>query len=207
MRGKPEETRRRLVAASGVCFERDGYAGTDTNRIAREAGYSPGTFYKHFEDKRAAFIAVYVEWIMDEWAQIGRIVAEGRPARDTARALVETIVALHTRWRGFRKSLRALVGEDASVRRAFFRERARQLDAIAILGGGAVNRSDDALLLFLVERTADAIADAEPAALGVESADLVERLVDRVEARLRAPRRDAPDSPARDEPAGEEPAR
>jgi AcrR family transcriptional regulator len=189
VRGTPEETRRRLVAAAGVAFERDGYAGTDTNRIAREAGYSPGTFYKHFGDKRDAFLAVYVEWIMDEWAQIGRIVAEGRPVRDTARALVDTIVGLHTRWRGFRKSLLALVGEDATVRRAFFGERAKQLDAIAILGGGDVHRADDALLLFVVERTADAIADGEPAALGVEAEALIERLVDRVEARLRAPRR------------------
>jgi len=186
-RGDPRETRRRLVAAAGVVFDRDGYAGTDSNRIAREAGYSPGTFYLHFADKKEAFVAAYVEWVSEEWAAIARILDAGRPPRATARALVATIVGLHRRWRGLRRSLRALVGEDAAVRRAYLAERARQLDAVARLGPPRrrPGRAEDALLLYLFERTGDALADGEPAALGVSAAQLTRLLAERLELRLR----------------------
>ncbi len=183
-RGSPEETRRRLVAAAGVAFNRDGYDGTDSNRIAREAGYSPGAFYKHFADKREAFIAVYTEWVAAEWAEVGRILDAGDTPHATARALIAAVLDLHRRWRGMRRSLRALVGADAGVRRAYVAERARQLDAMAALG--RADRAGDALLLYLMERTADAIADGEPESLGGVSAEaLSELLVAQVEARLR----------------------
>ena len=182
-RGSPGETRRRLVAAAGVAFNRDGYDGTDSNRIAREAGYSPGAFYKHFADKREAFIAVYTEWVAGEWAEVGRILDAGHTPGATARALVAAVLDLHRRWRGMRRSLRALVGADAGVRRAYVAERARQLDAMAALG--RADRAGDALLLYLMERTADAIADGEPESLGGVSAEaLSELLVAQVEARL-----------------------
>ncbi len=189
VRGEPDETRRRLVAAAGVAFNRDGYDGTDSNRIAREAGYSPGTFYKHFADKREAFVAAYAEWVAGEWAEIGRILGAGGPPRERARAVVAAVLDLHRRWRGMRRSLRALVGSDAEVRRAYVAERARQLDAMAVLRGGAADRAEDALLLYQVERTADAIADGEPDGLGgVTSEALAELLITRIEARLRGPR-------------------
>src|SRR5690606_17709581 len=50
-RGTPDGTRERLIAAAAEVINRDGYFGTDSNAIARAAGYSPATFYKHFEDK------------------------------------------------------------------------------------------------------------------------------------------------------------
>jgi AcrR family transcriptional regulator len=176
-RGSPAETRRRLVAAAGVAFNRDGYDGTDSNRIAREAGYSPGAFYRHFADKKQALLAVYAEWVSGEWAEIGRILAAGGTSRERARAVVDVVIDLHRRWRGMRRSLRSLVGADPEVRRAYLRERAGQLDAMARLSGGS-DRAEDALLLYLMERTADAIADGEPAALGVSPDDLIDRLVD-----------------------------
>jgi AcrR family transcriptional regulator len=181
-RGSPEETRRRLVAAAGVAFNRDGYDGTDSNRIAREAGYSPGAFYRHFADKKEAFVAVHAEWVSGEWAEIGRILAAGGSPRERARAVVDAVVDLHRRWRGMRRSLRSLVGADPDVRRAYVSERAGQLDAMARLPGG--DRAGDALLLYLIERTADAIADGEPSAIGVPADELIELLAARVAARL-----------------------
>lgn len=65
-RGTPEETRERLVVAAAQLFNRVGYDGTDSNRIAREAGYAPGTFYKHFRDKKEIFLAVYEGWVTKE---------------------------------------------------------------------------------------------------------------------------------------------
>ncbi|MGG6497807.1 UNVERIFIED_CONTAM: TetR/AcrR family transcriptional regulator, partial [Bacteroidetes bacterium 56_B9] len=51
----PQESRRALVEAAAQIFNTVGYFGTDTNRIAKAAGYTPGTFYTHFPDKRAIF--------------------------------------------------------------------------------------------------------------------------------------------------------
>src|ERR1700733_4737197 len=61
-RGSPEQTRDRLVAAAAKLFNQTGYHGTDSNRIAKAAGYSAGVFYKHFNDKRAIFLAAYEGW-------------------------------------------------------------------------------------------------------------------------------------------------
>ena len=55
------------MAAAAEIFGRVGYHGTDSNRIAKEAGYATGTFYKHFKDKREAFLAAYEAWVTSEW--------------------------------------------------------------------------------------------------------------------------------------------
>ncbi len=186
-RGPPEETRERLIRAAGEIFNRDGYEGTDSNKIARAAGYSPGTFYKHFVDKRAAFLAVYEEWVAKEWREVSAHVAASGTARERAQEIVKMFLEHHRRWRGFRASLRALVGYDEEVR-AFYRgQRRMQLELLAKmradLGDGG-SREEDALMLFTTERTADAIAEGEPAALGVKSEGLRALLVDMVTKRL-----------------------
>ena len=35
--------------------------------IAREAGYAPASFYKHFDDKTAILLAVYENYVRLEW--------------------------------------------------------------------------------------------------------------------------------------------
>jgi AcrR family transcriptional regulator len=96
-RGTAEETRRRLVAAAAVVFGRDGYAGTDSNRIAREAGYSPGTFYKHFADKKEVFVAAYEAWVAAEWSEVEAIVLDAGSRRAAAARLVARVLELHRR--------------------------------------------------------------------------------------------------------------
>src|SRR5579863_6706632 len=71
-RGSPEATRERLVTAAAKLFNTVGYHGTDSNRIAEVAGYSPGTFYKHFKDKREIFLAAYETWSASEWEAVER---------------------------------------------------------------------------------------------------------------------------------------
>lgn len=192
-RGTPEETRDRLVATAAEVFNRDGYDGTDTNRIAREAGYSPGSFYKHFPDKRAVFIAVYDAWVAEEWRAVETLLAT--PAADTPRALVELVIALHERWRGFRRSLRALAGIDPEIRRAHLAGRKRQLDTLARLrtrGGRAArgDRARDLLLLYTLERAADALAEGELESLAVRRAELVSLLEPLVASALPSTTRD-----------------
>jgi AcrR family transcriptional regulator len=170
-RGRPDDTRARLVAAAAAVFNRDGYHGTDSNRLARAAGYAPGTFYKHFPDKRAAFVAVYEQWVTAEWDAVGTAVAG---TGDVVGRIVAHVLAFHRRWRGVRASLQALVRTDAVVRAAYRRQRRRQLAMLRTLrerhGFAPRSAEEDAVLLYALERTCDALADGEVTALGLRRA-------------------------------------
>lgn len=186
-RGSATETRSRVVQAAAAIFNRDGYEGTDSNRIAREAGYSPGTFYKHFADKRSVFLAVYEEWVAREWREVSAMVAETGSAHERAERIVAMFLHHHRRWRGFRASLRALVAHDAEVCGFYRTQRRLQLDALTSMRAASSlepTREADALLLFTLERTADALAEGEPDAIGVRPAQLRALLVDLVRVQL-----------------------
>jgi AcrR family transcriptional regulator len=187
-RGAPADTRRRLVAAAARVFNRDGFHGTDTNRIARAAGYAPGSFYKHFADKRAIFLEAWDAWVTAEWAAVETALAAGGDVRTVAARIVDLVLSLHRRWRGFRASMRSLVGTDAVARRFHRRQRVRQLrllrDLDARAGRPPRPAEDDALLLFTLERVCDAAADGELRDLGLSTRAMVERLEGLVRARL-----------------------
>ncbi|MCW5831643.1 MAG: TetR/AcrR family transcriptional regulator [Labilithrix sp.] len=174
------------MQAAAEIFNRDGYAATDSNRIAREAGYSPGTFYKHFADKKQIFLAVYEEWVAREWAEISAQISSGEDVGTRAEAIVAIFLEHHKRWRGFRASLRALVSNEPDVRDFYRAQRKKQLALLAALRGGDDGRAReaDALLLYTVERTADAIADGEPTSLQVTAEGLRGLLVRIVEERI-----------------------
>ena len=183
-RGSPESTRERLVAAAAALFNRFGYEGTDSNRIARAAGYATGTFYKHFKNKKEIFLAAYQTWVSAEWKAIEMdLSAAGKP-EEIAQRLVSTAIDFHTRWRGLRASLLQLVFSDQTVRRFYRAQRRRQLDVMAELrariGGRPHRREEDAIHLFTTERTYDAIANGEVEALGLDRAALVKSMVRRV---------------------------
>jgi len=187
-RGSPAQTRERLLSAAAVIFNRAGYHGTDSNRIAKEAGYAAGTFYKHFKDKREVFLAVYETWITSEWAAIDAELSAGRKPDEIARRLVELSIDFHTKWRGLRASLTELVLTDAEVRHFYRKQRRRQLDIIAKLrshlGIPAGRREADAIHLFTTERVFDAIAQGELRALGLDRGIVVEAMVEKVRSLL-----------------------
>jgi AcrR family transcriptional regulator len=172
-RGAPLQTRQRLISAAAVELETHGYFATDSNRIARAAGYAPGTFYKHFADKRTIFLAVYDDWVAAEWNTIGAVVATGAPLDALAGELVDFVIAHHRRWRRFRATLRALVALDETVRRHHRRRRVEQLRLLERLRAARAlpPRRDGAFILLQVERICDAIADGELRALGVPATE------------------------------------
>jgi AcrR family transcriptional regulator len=179
------------VQTAAEVFNRDGYDGTDSNRIAREAGYSPGTFYKHFTDKRQVFLAVYEDWVAREWRAVSATIEAEGAARVRARRIVDTFLEHHRRWRGFRASLRALVASDPEVRAFYRAQRRRQLELLARIReavGAPGSREADALLLFTLERTGDAFAEGEPDALELRTDALRSLLVELVGRRLAAQR-------------------
>ena len=186
-RGTPSETRDRLVAAAAEELNRAGFHGTDTNRIARAAGYAPGTFYKHFPDKRAVLLAAYAAWVATEWQAIGQVVAERGTVDTRATRIVEAVLDYHRRWRGLRASVRGLVALDTTVRTFYWDQRRRQLESLRALrrtAPSAAARAADAHLLYTLERVCDAIVDGEARALGVDERALVAGLVTLVRAAL-----------------------
>ena len=181
-RGAPGETRSRLVAAAAQLFNREGFYGTDSNQIARVAGYSTGVFYKHFKDKREIFLAAYEQWSIAEWREVATIMSAGGATREIARKLVIMFIAAHTEWRGLLASLRQLVVTDATVRRFHRRQRKRQLEWMAELRSQrhipARRREQDVVYLYTTERTFDALAQGEVRALGLNEELVIETMVE-----------------------------
>jgi AcrR family transcriptional regulator len=148
----------KLIGAAAREFNRHGFSGTDTNKIARLAGFAPQTFYRWFKDKTEIFIAVYRSWEEEERALLARLMAQKAPAH----RLVEAIVGHHRTYRIFRRSLRQLSLEDPVVRRARAESRTRQIERVrASLGATAPDLSELAATLFQIERLCDAIAEDE----------------------------------------------
>lgn len=160
-------TRDRLIAAAAAAFNAEGYLGTDTNKIARAAGFAPQTFYRHFPDKLAIFVAVYEHWQAAERRRVAKAVSAGAPLEVIARE----IMAHHQESRGFRRSLNLLAVEAPAVRAARAKSRETQLAAIARTPGNQ-DRPRAALIadLLRVERLCDAAMNEEFADLGLDAA-------------------------------------
>jgi AcrR family transcriptional regulator len=180
LRGAPEDTRVRLIEAALVLFNEVGYHGTDSNRLARAAGYAPGTFYRHFPDKKAIFLAAYAARVGRELAQIDEKIARAPSIPALARAVVSFLVAHHRKWRGLRSSLRSLAVTDPEARAFQVQLRRAQLARIE-----GVRRSrglpprpfeEHALVLLVLERMSDAIAEGEIADLGLSERAAVRAL-------------------------------
>ncbi len=176
-------TRTRLLEAAALEFNEHGFASTDTNRIARRAGFAPQTFYRWFTDKTAVFIAVYQVWEDEEREMLGALLAR----KASTRRLVTAVVAHHKAHKVFRRSLRRLALEDPLVRRARSDSRARQIEQIRQWQQRP--KADAALLavaLFKLERLADALAEDELEDLGLRTHAVENALAEIIDA-LRNP--------------------
>lgn len=160
-----------LIAAAQAEFGALGYAGTDTNKIARRAGFAPQTFYRHFDDKLDAFLAVYALWRADEARAIAEVVRAERDPSRRAAAAAKTLVSFHVAHAVFRRSLRNLAVSEPRVRAARAESRSAQIAALAAIPANA-GRSRASLLAAIldVERLCDAVADAETDDVGVSAA-------------------------------------
>lgn len=153
----------KLVAAAIAEFNDHGFSGTDTNRIARRAGFAPQTFYRWFKDKTEIFVAAYRAWEDAERETVALLLAQGAPAE----AIVDATVAHHRRYLRFRRSLRMLSVENPVVRAARAESRLRQINQIVVwTGGGDVG--EVAVQLLKLERLSDAVAEDEMADMGLD---------------------------------------
>jgi len=170
-RGQPEQTRARLILTAAHIFNRVPYWEADTNAIAKEAGYSTGTFYRHFKDKREIFIAAYREWIAEEWANIESTIIPGQTPAESIDRAADALIEHHRRWRVFRGNLRALVTYDEELReltQALRREQLEKMSLLRMRMGQQPSRTleSDAVHAMMFERVCDGIADGEFMSLG-----------------------------------------
>jgi AcrR family transcriptional regulator len=177
----PAETKKRLVATAAHVFNDVGYFSTDSNAIAREAGYAPATFYRYFDDKRAIFLAAYDSWVADEWFSIDALDPE-----IAVKEITELVMKRHKQWAGFRASLAALSAIDPMVRKVRNRKRKEQLARFVGLlnndGRRQVSRVEVASLLLAFERLCDAVAWGEVKQLGLTEKGIRDHLVARIHA-------------------------
>ncbi len=178
----PERTRERLIEAAAHTFNKVGYLGTDTNRIARAAGYAPGTFYKHFTDKRAIFLEAYLLWVDAEWRKIDAIVGGGRKgARNRlVDRLTNEILRHHQRWGGFRAALVGLAATDPDVAAFRIESRKRQMawldQLLERLGARPAPPARRLAVLLTFERLCDSVAWGEASALGIKRSEVLAEL-------------------------------
>jgi AcrR family transcriptional regulator len=161
-------TSEKIVRAAAREFNVHGFLGTDTNRIAKRAGFAPQTFYRWFGDKTEIFIKVYELWQRDEARMLQRLLA--RDASDAR--LVQALVTHHRRYRTFRRSLRQLSLEDANVRKARAESRLNQIAQIRVWNREQPDSTASlAVALFKIERLADALAEGEFDDMGIDRTD------------------------------------
>ncbi len=165
----PDATRTALIEAAQKIFNTDGFLGTDTNKIARAAGFAPQTFYRHFADKTEVFLAVYDGWWTAEAQALGNVDSK-RPS--SAEEAARIALAFHRRWRVFRRSLRHLAIIDPRVRSA--RAKARQAQIMRAKAVSRTRRSQAEWIAILLkaERVCDAAADDELADLRMAKTEI-----------------------------------
>jgi AcrR family transcriptional regulator len=156
-RAPSADTAAKLVAAAAKEFNQHGYYGTDSNKIARRAGFAPQTFYRWFRDKTEIFVAAYRLWEEQERQMLAKLIA----ARADGAELVEAAVAHHRAHRIFRRSLRTLSYDEPEVRAARAQSRLRQIESIKGWNKPARSSTEIATILLQMERLADALAENE----------------------------------------------
>ena len=162
--GSGESTAALLLDAAMSEFNEHGFAGTDTNRIARRAGFAPQTFYRWYADKTAIFLAAYDAWQAEEAKTLGALIAQ----EASAETLADAVLAHHRRHLVFRRSLRRLSLEDPAVRRARAESRLRQIAQVRrAKTATAADAEALAVTLLQLERLADALAEDELTDMGL----------------------------------------
>src|SRR3989304_10281216 len=93
-RRKREETRARLMDAAIGIFARSGFDRATVDEIVREAGFSKGAFYVHFESKEDLFWAMLEERISRQQEAFRQAVEHTQPVADNVRRILSGVFAL-----------------------------------------------------------------------------------------------------------------
>lgn len=159
------DTRTKLTRAAAAEFVEHGFSGTDTNRIARRAGFAPQTFYRWFKDKVHVFIQVYQAWEDAETVLLESLLTHPGPSAHAAEACVESYRSFLL----FRRNLRQLVIDNAEVRAARAASRWRQVRHVRRWNPAlAVDDEQIAAWLIQLDLLCLALADGEWSDMGLQ---------------------------------------
>lgn len=170
LRRNPAATRAAFVRAAWQEFEERGFDATQSNRIARRAGYAPQTFYRHFSDKVDILLAVYADWLADESNELDAVA--------DARQAAHVILKHHRATLKFRRMMRELAVTEERVRAARAKSRLLHIEQIRKHLPHATDMSIANLTrsLLLLERVAEACAEGELADLKISPEEAEEHL-------------------------------
>lgn len=125
-RAADEGQRRRVLAGLAAALGERGFAATTIADVVAAASISRSTFYAHFEDKEAAFVALYEAGADLVLGVIEQVDAEARAAGAGWRERVETVASAYFRTladggevtRSLLTGIQGLGGEARRARRA-----------------------------------------------------------------------------------------
>lgn len=88
----------RIIVAGQTVLLRDGYEKASTNRVADEAGISPGSLYQYFPDKEAVLAAVVDRYAAELSTQLTAVLADRlhESGPDLARASFDRLLDVLT---------------------------------------------------------------------------------------------------------------
>jgi AcrR family transcriptional regulator len=93
-RRRGRETRQRLAEAATAVFARSGYERATVDEIVREAGFSKGAFYVHFESKEDIFWAMLEERIARQQDAFRETVDHDRSVAENVREILTNVFGL-----------------------------------------------------------------------------------------------------------------
>jgi len=94
-RRRGEDTRRRLMEAALGVFARNGYERATVDEIVREAGFSKGAFYVHFEAKEDIFWAMMEERINRQQEAFRQAADPALPVAQNLATILRSIFTLN----------------------------------------------------------------------------------------------------------------
>lgn len=110
-------TRQALMDAALAVFVERGFARATTREIARRAGLSEGTMYRHFTDKYELFHQVFFALVLEVGEEFRRL--PERAGQDTVRDNLEYLFRLAGRTQEDLTTLMASTWADPDLRKSF----------------------------------------------------------------------------------------
>ncbi len=193
-------TRQRLIDAAESIFNKEGYFQTDSNKIARAADLSPGSFYKHFAHKKEIFFEVYNTRIQLEWQMILEHLDSAKRQSGNLKLIINQLTNAvyehHSRYQGLRRDIRALsaLDEDLRARQKDLRETqaAALAQIVSELGYPRPTIASCLTVILSVERIVDCMVEGSVSHQVELRETLDEMVFNLLVAPIKAPATEAP---------------
>ncbi len=90
-----EETRQRLLDSALAIFARNGYERATVDEIVREAGFSKGAFYVHFESKEDLFWQMLEERIERQQERFRQAIDTSASVEENEKRILQVVFTQH----------------------------------------------------------------------------------------------------------------